>query len=66
MFTTRREHIPSNGPFGVTPSSQQIGIDQSVPQGISYDKNRIGTDRINPDILDAFKQNPYTQSLSSY
>ena len=28
----------SNGPFGVTPSSQQIGIDQSVPQGISYDK----------------------------
>ena len=61
-----REHIPSNGPFGVTPSSQQIGIDQSVPQGISYDKNRIGTDRINPDILDAFKQNPYTQSLSSY
>jgi hypothetical protein len=26
----------------------------------------IGIDRINPDILDAFRKNPYTQSLSSY
>lgn len=61
-----REHIPSNGPFGITPSSQHLGMDQSVPQGVSYDKDRIGTDRINPDILDAFKQNPYTQSLASF
>lgn len=61
-----REHIPSNGPFGITPSSSQIGMDQSVPQGVSYDKDRIGTDRINPDLLNAFKQNPYTQSLASF
>jgi hypothetical protein len=31
----------------------------------SYDKN-INTDRIAPEILNAFKSNPYTQSLSSW
>jgi len=34
-----------------------------VSQG--YDQN-INTDRISPDILNAFKSNPYTQSLSSW
>lgn len=61
-----REHIPSNGPFGITPSMQQSGLEQSVPHNISYNKDKIGTDRINPDLLNAFKQNPYTQSLASY
>ena len=28
--------------------------------------NPIGVDRINPDILDAFRKNPYTQSLHSF
>ena len=31
----------------------------------TYDKN-INTERIQPDILSAFKSNPYTQSLSSW
>ena len=31
-----------------------------------YDDNKIGIDRIQPDILNAFKQNPYTQSLNSW
>lgn len=31
-----------------------------------YDDKKIGTDRINPDILDAFKSNPYTKSLNSW
>lgn len=61
-----REHVPSNGAFGITPSSSHLGIDQSVPQSVSYNTNQIGNDRINPDLLSAFKQNPYTQSLSSF
>lgn len=61
-----REHVPSNGPFGLTPSAEHQGLEQSVPNNVSYNKNKIGTDRINPDLLNAFKQNPYTQSLSSY
>ena len=31
-----------------------------------YDQCKTGSDRIEPNILDAFKQNPYTQSLNSY
>ena len=31
-----------------------------------YDNDKIGTDRINPDLLDAFKSNPYTKSLNSW
>jgi hypothetical protein len=30
-----------------------------------YNEKKIGIDRINPDILDAYKKNPYTQSLCS-
>jgi hypothetical protein len=37
---------------------------------VTTDKNILNdesiSDRINPDILDAFKSNPYTQSLNSY
>jgi len=45
-------------------------IYQSVsPDSLTKDKqnteNDIETERINPDILQAFKDNPYTQSLSS-
>jgi hypothetical protein len=32
----------------------------------TYDEAKIGCDRINPDILTAFKNNPYTQSLQSW
>jgi hypothetical protein len=31
-----------------------------------YDDGKIGCERIQPDILTAFKQNPYTQSLHSW
>jgi hypothetical protein len=31
-----------------------------------YDENRIGCERIQPDILDAFRSNPYSFSLHSY
>ena len=30
-----------------------------------YDECKIGCDRINPDILDAFRSNPYTFSLTN-
>jgi hypothetical protein len=32
----------------------------------TYDESRIGCERIAPDILSAFKSNPYAQSLSSH
>ena len=46
----------------------------SIPQadicGITTDKNTLDTqaieDRINPEILKQFKENPYTQPLDSY
>ena len=43
------------------PSKYTFGKVQ-VPQ---YNNECIGCDRINPDILQAFRQNPYTQSLTS-
>jgi len=44
------------------PSAEQHGKLHGMQQ---YDNNKIGSERINPDILEAFKKNPYTQSLSS-
>ena len=32
----------------------------------NYPRNAIECERINPEILDAFRNNPYTQSLNSY
>lgn len=55
-----RMYAPSSGP-SVIPSAETFGATM-VPQ--SYD-SCINNDRINPDILSAFKQNPYTQSLQS-
>jgi hypothetical protein len=51
-----------NNGNGVIPSIETYGK-INVPQ--QYD-NSQGCDRINPDILTAFKQNPYTKSLNSY
>ena len=50
-------------PYGAstTPTVQTMGR-VHMPQ--SYDN--INSDRMNPDILQAFKNNPYTQSLQSY
>ena len=48
-------YIPSN-------SHESINITNHRNQ---YDNN-IACDRINPDILKAFKENPYTKSLNSW
>ena len=45
------------------PSVNQLGKMSKTPQ---YYKESINCERMQPDILDAFKQNPYTQSLHSY
>jgi hypothetical protein len=57
--------VPSSGnTAGVTIRAPDDTIDRvKVSQG--YNQN-INTDRIAPDILSAFKNNPYTQSLSSW
>jgi hypothetical protein len=52
----------NSGVNGVIPSVETYGK-INVPQ---YYDNCINCDRIQPDILNAFKENPYTQSLSSY
>jgi hypothetical protein len=53
--------VPSAGP-SVIPSVELHGK-MTMPQ--SYD-NSINTERINPDLLNAFRQNPYTHSLTTY
>jgi hypothetical protein len=57
--------VPSSGnTAGITARAVNENIDRvKVSQG--YDQN-INVDRISPDILNAFKSNPYTQSLSSW
>ena len=46
-----------------SPSVEQYGKLHGTQE---YDNNKIGSDRINPDLLNAFKSNPYTQSLNSW
>ena len=53
----------SNQPFSSNIPSAETHGKINAPQ---YYDNSINNDRINPDILTAFKNNPYTQSLSSY
>lgn len=57
--------VPSSGnSAGITaPAAPENYSRVKVSQG--YD-NSINTDRISPEILNAFKNNPYTQSLSSW
>ena len=52
---------PVAGP-ATTPSLETLGK-VNMPQ---YYEEPQGCSRINPDILKAFKENPYTQSLASY
>lgn len=57
--------VPSSGnTAGFTARGATENISR-VKVSESYDKN-INTDRIAPEILSAFKSNPYTQSLSSW
>ena len=60
-----RQNNRANAPAATTsaiPSMQTYG-DVNMPQ---YYNECQGCDRINPDILTAFKNNPYTQSLNSW
>lgn len=56
-----RMWVPNNAPSAI-PSMEQYGQVMNTPQ--SYNQN-INSNRINPELLTAFKQNPYTQSLNS-
>ncbi len=56
-----RMWVPSNAK-AIPPSSQTFG---KLDQPGSYFEERNNNDRINPDLLKAFKQNPYTHSLNS-
>lgn len=53
-----------NGAFSyTTPSKQMHG---EVNRSQTYEDARMNCERLNPDILNAFKSNPYTQSLQSW
>ena len=57
--------VPSSGPTaGYTAIGSSDTLDR-MKVSESYNQN-VNTDRISPDILNAFKSNPYTQSLSSW
>ena len=56
-----RMWAPSGGPMAI-PGIETHG---SISVSQCYD-NKLDNERINPDILTAFKNNPYTQSLSSW
>ena len=45
--------------FGGAPSIEQMGVVDLPPED-----NKCVTDRIQPDLLNAFRQNPYTHSLT--
>ena len=55
-----RMWVPSNMPAGV-PSQEFRGSQQTVPCAYPEQSN----DRLDPSLLNAFKNNPYTQSLHS-
>tara|TARA_Y100000816_G_scaffold267889_1_gene229663 strand:+ start:312 stop:1997 length:1686 start_codon:yes stop_codon:yes gene_type:complete len=55
----RRQNVP-NYIRDVMPNKEQIGL-INMPKEVYNDVN----DRINPTLLNAFKENPYTHSLSS-
>ena len=58
-----RMWVPNTGRNLALPSVETHGQLNSVPQSYLNDDN---SNRLNPDLLSAFKENPYTQSLSSY
>ena len=53
--------IPSS-----TPSLDTYGQIRTMAPNAGHGQSTVGCERISPDILDAFKSNPYTQSLSSW
>ena len=56
-----RAYAPSGGTSIIT-SKENYG----ATQNIAYLSEKVNNDRMSPDILSAFKSNPYTQSLNSW
>ena len=54
-----------SGP-SVIPNVEIYGKTNAPSYKQQQQENAISQNRMNPDILDAFKNNPYTQSLTSY
>ena len=48
------------------PSMETYGKIRAMPQNAGHGQSPIECERISPEILNAFKSNPYTQSLSSW
>jgi len=53
--------VPQSGPTQIT-SIQQLGYTENIQQ---LSRKKLKRARMEPDILSAFKSNPYTQSLNS-
>jgi hypothetical protein len=51
-------------PSSVTPLPPSVQLIGRQHGGQSYDYNKTGIDRIQPDLLNAFKANPYTHCLT--
>jgi hypothetical protein len=71
--SVRKSHVCASNYVGAAaPGPNTVNMPPSVetygkarmPQ--NYPRNAIECERINPEILDAFRNNPYTQSLHSY
>jgi hypothetical protein len=58
--------VSSSGPTAGLTSIPSVTNYGSIHNKQTYDNNKIGCERISPDILTAFKNNPYTQSLNSW
>jgi hypothetical protein len=56
--------VPQTTTLGQFPVGKEMYGKQVTRQ--QYDENKIGIDRIQPDLLKSFLSNPYTQSLHSY
>lgn len=56
----KRTYAPTSAPYTITSKDTYGEI-----TGPQYNNQKIDDERINPDLLSAFKKNPYTQSLQS-
>jgi len=62
VHESKREMAPS-ARINNIPTIEQYGESHGIHQ---YDNDKVGTDRINPELLNSFKNNPYTHSLNSW
>ena len=60
IFKNNRQQLPTSGPY-LVPSSQFLG---EMNGTAGYDM-QFNSNRMDPNLLSAFKNNPYTQSLNS-